>query len=533
MAPNTNRISAFQEWARSKSIVIDKSIAPHQFPDRGLGIAATRPIKKNTMIMRIPMSAVIEPSAAAIPRATAKRLDKLDPPIRAHAKLAAHIAFGKLDEGWESWQATWPTFEDFQSSLPLLWPERVRATWRRSCERSKQEDTKSKSGTVNGGRTRAKTTCTHDNEIFAILPPAVAGIWATIPNSVANTTAPKNGAKSTVAESVSLSNEIIAASLYPPNILPKQAGKFARDLLAARTHLLPHLSLWDKSTLARYTWAWCIVNTRCFYYVAPGALPPAPADVDEAMVCVPAIDLFNHTSTGGCEVSYDAEGFSVRANRDYAAGEEVVTNYGSHGEDVLMVEYGFLLGGAANVCDGVGLDGLVAATLARSENKGCEAALADHGYLGEYTLRRDGVCWRTEVAAGCVVMERRDWEMFVRGRWTDEEDETNLRKKRRRRNGGRGEVTQTPKQMMSRQIREWVEQVGREARRSLAGLEGMEEGEVRRLFADSDEDSNGTETSGDGESNYEKLADARYGLVVTRWKQIQDTVSEALESLDK
>ena len=308
-------------------------------------------------------------------------------------------------------------------------------------------------------------------------------------------------------------------------LLPSQSAKFHLDLSAAR-HLYPGLDFEEANTLDRFTWAWSVVNTRCFYYVAPGIEPPT--DSDEAMVLCPGIDLFNHASHG-CDVTYDSEGFWVRAHRDYVAGEEITTSYGAHGEDTLMVEYGFLMGGDNNDWDGMGIDGVVLATLKADDKK----LLADYGFLGGYTMRREGVCWRTEVAARCVVMEVTKWDRFVAGRWTDQEDEVNgqgkTRKRSKRRNGAvNGEGKETPKLMARRQATAWVEQVRKEAENSLDGLQAMTKDEVWRLFGAYD--STLTEIVGLG-PDQKSMAAARHDMVVRRWAQILDTSCKARESL--
>jgi hypothetical protein len=191
-----------------------------------------------------------------------------------------------------------------------------------------------------------------------------------------------------------------------------------------------------------------------------------------------------------------------------------------------MVEYGFLMGGDINTWDGVGIDGVVLATLSAEQ----KALLEEYRFLGGYTMRRDGVCWRTEVAARCLVMEIAKWDRFVAGRWTDEEDEAQRQKmKKNRRNGnvnGKGE--ETPKQMATRQMMLWVEQVKKEAESSLYGLQAMTDEEVWRLFGASDAPVNVADIAADQKN----IASVRHGLVLRRWVQILDTSCKALKSLE-
>jgi hypothetical protein len=243
------------------------------------------------------------------------------------------------------------------------------------------------------------------------------------------------------------------------------------------------------------------------------------------MVLCPGVDLFNHASNG-CDVTYDNEGFWVRAEREYEPGEEIVTSYGAHSEDTLMVEYGFLMGGDTNSWDGIGIDGIVLATL----NADQEKLLRDCGFLGGYTMTRNGVCWRTEVAARCMVMEVAKWDRFVAGRWTDYDDDaerqrrTTARKKRKN-DPLAGQDDEAPKQMASRQMARWVEQVKNEADSSLQGLQAMTEADIWRLFGASD-------AAGIGPAQQD-MAVARYDMVLRRWKQILNTSCDALGSIER
>lgn len=360
------------------------------------------------------------------------------------------------------------------------------------------------------GNLNGSSSCVHTERSFAVLPPPATGLWATV----------ESAPRITGSDTKSTTRETDGKPL-----LPSQRAKFNLDLVAVQ-HLHPDLDFSEKSVLDRFTWAWCIVNTRCFYYVALGAEPPA--DSDEAMLLCPGIDLFNHASHG-CDVTYDNEGFWVRAERMYEPGEEIVTSYGAHGEDTLMVEYGFLMGGDTNTWDGVGIDGVVLATLSAEQ----KTLLEEYRFLGGYTMRRDGVCWRTEVAARCLVMETAKWDRFVAGRWTDEEDEAQWQKmKQKRWNGngngnGNGRGEGTPKQMATRQIMLWVEQVKKEAESSLCGLQALTEEEVWRLFGASDAPVDGADVKADQKN----IASARHGLVLRRWIQILDTSCKALKSL--
>lgn len=173
----------------------------------------------------------------------------------------------------------------------------------------------------------------------------------------------------------------------------------------------------------------------------------------------------NSTSTSpddkrGCHVSYDDGGFTITTSRPYETGEELHICYGQHGNDFLLVEYGFLL--TSNRWDEVRLDEVILPLLearwdsstgrkgqsqgnidkekkrkrrrrssegpatrngATKESQAREyghttpitraQALQEKGFLGNYILDTEAVCYRTEVALRALCMEEEAWRRFV------------------------------------------------------------------------------------------------------------------------
>jgi len=181
--------------------------------------------------------------------------------------------------------------------------------------------------------------------------------------------------------------------------LRKQQSKFARD--------------WDEVRLAfsalredDYRYAWLLVNTRTFYYSTPKT--EKLYHKDDRMALQPVADLFNHADEG-CAVAFDAESFTIRANRVYEAGEEVFICYGRHANDFLLAEYGFVL--EENRWDEVGLDEPVLSYLSGEQR----ADLEDAGFSGNYRLDADTVCYRTQVAVRRMCMPVERWRRLVDG----------------------------------------------------------------------------------------------------------------------
>lgn len=166
--------------------------------------------------------------------------------------------------------------------------------------------------------------------------------------------------------------------------------------------------VFPNATFKEYTYFWLIVNTRCFYYDLPTLLKPLTRD-DHMCLC-PFVDYFNHKDEG-CAVTFDKKtGYTVTSDRDYMAGEEISTSYGSHSNDFLLAEYGFIL--ESNTWDSLSLDALLLSLLSEEDKERLDEA----GYAGKYTLSSEGVCYRTQVAVRTQTLSEIDWLHFVNGR---------------------------------------------------------------------------------------------------------------------
>lgn len=136
------------------------------------------------------------------------------------------------------------------------------------------------------------------------------------------------------------------------------------------------------------------------------------------MAMNPFADYFNHASRG-CAVTFSAQGYAVTADRDYEAGEEVCISYGSHSNDFLLAEYGFVMAQGENEWDEVELDHLVLPELAEKQKE----VLREKGFLGKYVLDERGVCYRTQVALRLLCVPVRRWQRFVDGDEGSEEEQ--------------------------------------------------------------------------------------------------------------
>ncbi|KAI0848428.1 SET domain-containing protein [Daldinia vernicosa] len=192
-------------------------------------------------------------------------------------------------------------------------------------------------------------------------------------------------------------------ALLPPaarDLLLKQEAKLKLDWATVSAAFPEQL---DE---ARYRYAWMLVNTRTFYYINT-KLKKRPKD--DHMCLQPVADLFNHTDDGGCNVAFDDEGFSIKATRAYAQGDEVKICYGRHSGDFLLVEYGFVMD--ENRWDEILLDEVLLSRLSERQKE----RLEEVGFLGKYILDRETVCHRTQVAARLLCCGVREWKRFVDG----------------------------------------------------------------------------------------------------------------------
>jgi hypothetical protein len=136
------------------------------------------------------------------------------------------------------------------------------------------------------------------------------------------------------------------------------------------------------------------------------------------------MDYFNHSDVG-CDPQHDAKGYSVTADRDYKAGDEVFVMYGAHSNDFLLAEYGFILD--KNKHDSIPLDHLLLPLLDSDQ----VSALKEDGFYGSYTLfasGKDTVCYRTQAVLRLLAIDSRRYSAFVFGGEDELRDQTRLNK---------------------------------------------------------------------------------------------------------
>jgi hypothetical protein len=167
-----------------------------------------------------------------------------------------------------------------------------------------------------------------------------------------------------------------------------------------------------------FTYTWLIVNTRTFYWEypdLPNSHPRLPKKrthltADDCYAMCPFMDYFNHSDVG-CNPESDSKGYSVSADRDYKAGEEVFVTYGAHSNDFLLAEYGFILDDNQN--DSIPLDHLILPLLSAEQAD----ALKEDGFHGNYTLftNEPTICHRTQAVLRLLLLDNRRYSSFLCG----------------------------------------------------------------------------------------------------------------------
>ncbi|KAK4450248.1 hypothetical protein QBC34DRAFT_297266 [Podospora aff. communis PSN243] len=181
-------------------------------------------------------------------------------------------------------------------------------------------------------------------------------------------------------------------------LLENQLGNFHRDW-ARVSRAFPNLQRDD------YLHNWLIVNTRSFYYCTPRMESYPPID---RLALVPIADLFNHADTG-CGVSFTPDGFVISTDRKYQLGQEIYISYGSHTNDFLLVEYGFVP--MANRWDKTSLDDVILPRL----NSAQKQLLRDRELLGPFLLDAKTLgCKKTQAAIRLLCpCSRPRWNRFL------------------------------------------------------------------------------------------------------------------------
>ncbi|KAI1919193.1 hypothetical protein LOZ66_002709 [Ophidiomyces ophidiicola] len=381
----------FLKWADAQGIRTE-GVKPVRFPERGLGIAASRKIEVRVTssssiigsssiqnysykLVPKPQSSVVQGAGetiVSVPTSALLTLDTVPVAFKnrfpantpVQCLFAAYLAYdGEARSRYASWKATWPTMENFEESIPLLWPAHLLGTQHSS------------------GATPRQSGLRHDAHGFSsLLPPSISGFWHTLPKK-------PQGSTDYVVEQ--------------QNLFQNQSDRLQKALDIVK-------QVYPSMDQKEYTYYWLVANTRCFFYVGKAA--EMPEDRNDAMALCPFADYFNHSGDDdGCEAAFNESGYTFTTTKSYEEGEEIFICYGNHTSDLLLADYGFCP--YQNKWDTLFLDDIVLQNLNREKKQ----YLKDNNYLGNYRVASSGPCFRTEVVASLMYLATEDWCTYVAG----------------------------------------------------------------------------------------------------------------------
>lgn len=165
--------------------------------------------------------------------------------ITVHGLLASFLAFGGPDTcHYARWKKSWPSMQEFQKSMPFLWPSFMREP-------------------LDNNGNPHYTIGLREKPVF-IIPPAVAGRWAH-----------------------DQMREFWKIRDSAPMFRQEKKLKADWDIVS---------KVFPNQNLSDYTYYWLIVNTRSFYFEVSGT--EAAQNHDDRMVLCPFVDYFNHNDHG-------------------------------------------------------------------------------------------------------------------------------------------------------------------------------------------------------------------------------------------
>ncbi|EGW31140.1 uncharacterized protein SPAPADRAFT_142076 [Spathaspora passalidarum NRRL Y-27907] len=139
--------------------------------------------------------------------------------------------------------------------------------------------------------------------------------------------------------------------------------------------------------LDQFLLAWICINSRCLYMNLPTS-----KSASDNFTMAPYVDFLNHSPNDHCTLKIDGRGFQVFSTCAYSENEQVYLSYGPHSNDFLLCEYGFTI--SDNKWNDLDVTEYLR-PLFTSEQK---RFLKEHDYWGNYTVNKEGISFRTEVA---------------------------------------------------------------------------------------------------------------------------------------
>jgi hypothetical protein len=169
---------------------------------------------------------------------------KFDESITNHGLIAAFLYRGgdETVSKYAPWWAVWPTLQDFEETMPMLWPEELKY------------------------RIPRETSSTRTITEYSSRPSAHRKLRSSL------------GKQSTPYDDPDYEGPVA-----------EQEKKFEKSFQTVK-------KVFPDADRTVYCYFWLIVNTRSFYHLPLGA--PSPKEQNDAMALCPFADYFNHSDVG-------------------------------------------------------------------------------------------------------------------------------------------------------------------------------------------------------------------------------------------
>ncbi|XP_068424687.1 SET domain-containing protein 4 isoform X2 [Clinocottus analis] len=172
-------------------------------------------------------------------------------------------------------------------------------------------------------------------------------------------------------------------------------------------------------------WAWCSVNTRSVFMSRPSSDSLSGPDV---YALAPFLDLLNHRPDVQVEASFNAvtRCYEIRSVSGTVRYHQAFINYGSHDNQRLMLEYGFVA--AHNPDSVVYVDTDLLCDVLRGDGSLQQKIkfLKENQFLHDLTVSEDGPGWRLMTALRLLSLPQTHyhlWKPVLLGRLLCEERE--------------------------------------------------------------------------------------------------------------
>ncbi|KAF2089992.1 SET domain-containing protein [Saccharata proteae CBS 121410] len=109
----------FLTWATQEAGITINGVSPVRVPGSGLGVRASRAIKKGELLASVPAAALLTIQTSSV------KQQSLPHDCTVHGLLAAYLTLqdGREDAPHRTWQAVWPKREEFDEIMPMRWED--------------------------------------------------------------------------------------------------------------------------------------------------------------------------------------------------------------------------------------------------------------------------------------------------------------------------------------------------------------------------------------------------------------------------